>query len=333
MTIHQTRSRRSAFTLIELLVVIAIIGVLIALLLPAVQAAREAARRSQCANNLKQIGLALQNYHSSHNAFPPPKIYSGSCGKPNGRGQTGMVLNTTAFVLILDQMEQSAMFNAYNFQQASASSAWNGNNTKLMGTPLVNSTVTQTAVGSYACPSDGNGPPDIVNMPVTNTSKYARQFALRGNYLLSCSIYDDLSCAASLRPNKKIQGPFFSDVSVSVKDFRDGQSNTMMAGDSVQIHLTPNSGPSWAGGSFGAVHGTVLPPTTANYKSYLPNAQFPGASLKLPTDEVFSSFHPGGINAVFGDGSVRFLKNAIAPPIWYALQTIKGGEIVNGDAY
>ena len=91
--------KRHAFTLIELLVVIAIIAVLIALLLPAVQAAREAARRAQCVNNLKQIGLALHNYVSANDAFPPAKIYAGSCTSSNGGA--GLVLNTTAFTMIL----------------------------------------------------------------------------------------------------------------------------------------------------------------------------------------------------------------------------------------
>jgi prepilin-type N-terminal cleavage/methylation domain-containing protein len=152
---------RRGFTLIELLVVIAIIAVLIALLLPAVQAAREAARRLQCVNNLKQIGLAFQNYHSANNAFPPAKIYSGSCQWSNGG--KGLVLNTTVFTMVLGYMEQLPLYDAYNFSQASANSAWETRmsgssvgpgNTKLLGSQVANTTVVGTMIASYVCPSD-----------------------------------------------------------------------------------------------------------------------------------------------------------------------------------
>ncbi len=105
MTVRPAPRSRFGFTLIELLVVIAIIGVLVALLLPAVQAAREAARKTQCANHLKQIGLALHQYEGSYLAFPPAMIYSGNCVASNGG--KGLVLNTTGFVMILNYMEQA----------------------------------------------------------------------------------------------------------------------------------------------------------------------------------------------------------------------------------
>src|SRR3712207_5906889 len=138
--------RRRGFTLIELLVVIAIIAVLIALLLPAVQGAREAARRAQCTNNLKQIGLALHGYENAHGAFPPAVIYSGSCYYSNGG--RGLVLNTTAFTLLLPYLEQQPLHAAYNFEQASSGSAWQTTmkdggppNTSLIGSPFANTTV------------------------------------------------------------------------------------------------------------------------------------------------------------------------------------------------
>src|SRR5580693_38631 len=114
--------KHRGFTLIELLVVIAIIAVLIALLLPAVQAAREAARRAQCINNLKQIGLGFHNYLTANGGFPPSKIYSGMCLISNGG--PGYVLNTTAFTMILGYIEQTPLYNAYNFSQASSNTTY-----------------------------------------------------------------------------------------------------------------------------------------------------------------------------------------------------------------
>src|SRR5262245_27818195 len=145
--------RRSGFTLIELLVVIAIIAVLIALRLPAVQAAREAARRSQCVNNLKQIGLAMHNYHSTTNSFP-----QGASKNPkNGPGDSDLIWSSwSAQALMLPYLEQQALYSAANF-------SWGINP---FGDPCyqINSTVSNTILNSFMCPSDPNvGRPNINN--------------------------------------------------------------------------------------------------------------------------------------------------------------------------
>src|SRR5438093_6121619 len=129
------------FTLIELLVVIAIIAVLIALLLPAVQAAREAARRAQCTNNLKQLGLALHNYHSSNDTFPIAQ------GMPGTGVDTGSGHGPSALLYLLGQMEQRALFSAFNFDVQATPGASG------VYTPI-NTTVYLTSVATYLCPSD-----------------------------------------------------------------------------------------------------------------------------------------------------------------------------------
>lgn len=148
-------SRRRGFTLIELLVVIAIIAVLIALLLPAVQAAREAARRAQCTNNLKQIGLALHNYHSTHNAVPPGgEAYS--C--PAGGGGWNGPQNYAMKVRLLSYMEGTTITNAINFN---VSAIWNGDScdrSPIVDGYEINRTAAETSVGSFSCPSDTNQP-------------------------------------------------------------------------------------------------------------------------------------------------------------------------------
>jgi prepilin-type N-terminal cleavage/methylation domain-containing protein/prepilin-type processing-associated H-X9-DG protein len=339
MEIGPMRARRG-FTLIELLVVIAIIAVLIALLLPAVQAAREAARRAQCVNNLKQIGLALHNYQSSNNAFPPPKIYSGSCGgKNDANGQT---LNTTGFTLILGFMEQTALYNAYNFSHPSSNAAWNGGNTGLLGSAYTNTTVVSSIVASYACPSD-KFPPDVVTDITTNgpTWAYSRQNARRSNYLFCSSQYTEYDCPPVQGGSPANRGVFFTDLASSFSDITDGSSNTCMVAESKQLHIYDTYGPYWGSGCHTSSHGVVYPPT-ASYSSWAgattPNAPWPfDPSTPDPTKKGYawriSSFHPGGVNVVFADGSVHFIKDTVNSYTWWALQTIRNGEVISSDAY
>lgn len=331
------RARR-AFTLIELLVVIAIIAVLIALLLPAVQAAREAARRAQCVNNLKQMGLALHNYHSSNNAFPPAKIYSGSATTSNGG--KGLVLNTTVFTMILGGMEQTALLNAYNFTQPSSDSAWQSANPTLIGDAAANSTVVGTMISSYVCPSD-DAPRAITSNPMTTSDAYSRNNAMRSNYLASTSVYTEYD--GGTIPSPGYQGAFFNDISTAISDFKDGTSNTLLIGESRQINIYDVFGPYWGAGTHTSTHGRVLTPGDGYARFWLPNASWgdndcPG-NIKacnprgLPYAWVFSSLHSGGINVLMGDGSCRFVKNSISTVTWWSLATIKGGEVVSADSF
>jgi prepilin-type N-terminal cleavage/methylation domain-containing protein/prepilin-type processing-associated H-X9-DG protein len=139
------RRFRYGFTLIELLVVIAIIAVLIALLLPAVQSAREAARRAQCTNNLKQLGLAVHNYHSSFNAFPAEDMWMGATMNTPGNGSWGW--NASWPVCLLPNFEQAPLYNAYNQDWTPADPVYNGGNP-------INTTVSYTALSVLLCPSD-----------------------------------------------------------------------------------------------------------------------------------------------------------------------------------
>jgi prepilin-type N-terminal cleavage/methylation domain-containing protein/prepilin-type processing-associated H-X9-DG protein len=332
-----------AFTLVELLVVIAIIGILVSLLLPAVQGAREAARRTQCTNNMKQIGIALHNYETAHGGLPPAKIYASSCAFLNPGG--GLILNTTGFTMILAQLDQTVLYNSYNFSQTSANSIKvfdnGGVNARLMGDSEVNTTVTSTLVSTFACPSDES--PEVhddPDLPDCCRRTYSRQGARKSNYLLCSAYYTDFDCLgeAKVMPDRYLRGMFFNDISTAFKDIRDGMSVTCMVGESPQVHIDPRMGPYWGSGTHTSTHGRALPPIRPDYIYYLPNAAYstPGTNdnpNNLPYAYDMGSLHPGGLNMLFADGSVHFLKSTINPTTWWGLQTIRGGEIIQADAY
>ena len=271
----------------------------------------------------------MQNYHSSHNAFPPAKIYAGSCNGSNG-GQ-GLVLNTTAFTMILPQLEQTVMANAYNFSQASSGAAWRNSNTNLIGSPMVNTTVVGTVLTFYACPSDDV--PEIITTSATDKAAYSRQFACRSNYLVNSAYYTDYDCIASAKPSRSYQGAFYSDISTAMRDFKDGSSNTLLVGESIQIHSSTSFGPYWGSGTHTSTHGRILPPNNASVSEWMPNGRVIGSTTPLPYAWVFSSAHPGGINTVFADGSVKFIKDSISPYAWWAVATIRGGEVLSSSSY
>jgi prepilin-type N-terminal cleavage/methylation domain-containing protein/prepilin-type processing-associated H-X9-DG protein len=327
--------RYRGFTLIELLVVVSIIGVLIALLLPAVQAAREAARRGQCINNLRQICMALHNYHSANNALPPPKIRTASClGAYTAPPALG-VLNTTGFTMVLSHLDQKPLYDAYNFSQASAPSiGWSATvpNNILIGDPAVNSTVVGSLVSTFYCPSDIV--PVVATVKPANSLTYAILDGRRSDYVLMASRYTEYDCSATAPAKPPDAGMFFTDYSTSFLEVIDGLSNTVMVGESRQEKQSSLFGAYWGAGTHTSTHGTVYPPLSGNAANSLPNAPFETSNPRqLPYAWRISSLHPGGVNMGFGDGSVKYIKNNINIYVWWSLQTMNGNEVISADSY
>jgi prepilin-type N-terminal cleavage/methylation domain-containing protein/prepilin-type processing-associated H-X9-DG protein len=337
-------SRRTrAFTLIELLVVIAIIGVLIALLLPAVQAAREAARRMQCTNNLKQIGLGLHNYEGANGVLPPQHVLSGFGNTVLWWGSWGPGPR------ILPYMEQGPVFDSINFS--------------LPYTSPVNTTAAGLTVSVLLCPSEPKQQVATHGFGLAGVSSYG--FCM-GDWYVWGGFSSQFNRSA-----------FTTNASRRWAEFSDGSSHTLLASEvkTYQPYLRdcgglslikdpnnipdPSAGPldvapEYSGGPCqlagsghsewidGHVHQTGF--TTA----WPPNKRTPGGATRVDSDlsgvremhggPTFAaitarSHHPGGVNALFGDGSAKFVKSTIDGRTWRALGTIAGGEVVSADAF
>jgi prepilin-type N-terminal cleavage/methylation domain-containing protein/prepilin-type processing-associated H-X9-DG protein len=322
------KSRRSGFTLIELLVVIAIIGVLVALLLPAVQSAREAARRAQCTNNLKQIGLALHNYVSSNNVFPIGRGYNGFSGHSR----------------LLFFMEQSGIYNAINFNVSALPSA---------GGYDANGTARAVVVNSFICPSDAADavPSDLAgnnyrmcegtsvvygNIPTdpsgTNYGMPAPNGMFGSNFVIGPHhVLDGLSNTAFF--SEHIKGDYSQAIATERSDtFRPGtypatpdeayQMCQAFDWTNLSFQGYSNIGAPWIYGYHS---------TTSYQNISAPNTR----SCMYPPSRIMTtanSEHPGGVNVLFGDGSVKFVKNSINVQTWRAIGTRKGGEVVSADA-
>src|SRR5688500_12083443 len=256
------RIRRGGFTLVELLVVIAIIGILVALLLPAVQAARAAAARSSCSNNLKQLGLALHNFHDVHGRFPAALIHPGWHGTatPSTRRYKGpevdytnqpnyLIYNHPGFVAMLPYLEQTALHAQYDYQFVSSSRNGNGSSatTGPDPNPNPNRIVATTSLKVMNCASDANPPPQRTNA-ARSPDPYEREDARRSNYLFNLGgpvdqtsgFYENWGTGAG-----NFRGPFGINGAASITTIRDGTSNTIAIGESKQQHLSANYGPFW----------------------------------------------------------------------------------------
>ena len=338
---HSKRPR--GFTLVELLVVIAIIGVLVALLLPAVQAAREAARRMQCSNNLKQIGVALHNYHDAFKAFPPAKLNSGQ-HTSNPQLVQGGIKNTTGWALLLPMLEQQPAYDNYNFNVCSSSATRGGVLSPVMGNDMINHPVYSLRFKVLECPShDGAGDP-YTNAPGTN-DLYSMRDARRTSYLFSTGQYtDDNSPYPNLRSRGlRGLGAFGSDGAASFSDIRDGSSNSLAVGESVNgpaEKVGANWGPWGLCGTRTCCHGVVAAdnntaiagtPITYNAthaRDYHINSAYNNDALGRSFAWTFRSSHPGGAQFLFCDASTHFLPETMDYLTLIRLSYIRDKEVV-----
>ena len=278
---HAPPPRPPAFTLIELLVVIAIIAVLIALLLPAVQAAREAARRTQCVSNLKQVGIALHGYHDTSGTFPA----GGWIALATLPNSTNMNVGWSA--VILPWLEQRPVFDGLNL-------GWTYGN-------AVNSTNGYTVLTVYLCPSEPRK--TFWNQDIGDLFFYAD-----GDY---GGMYGPRGLVFPSDVNNPPRGPMIFNQNVSLAQILDGSSQTILVGEDPE-----------------AIHALWISGHNIFDQSAPINARPP-----LEYGEELTSQHPGGVNALFGDGSVRFLKNTTNVVPLSALCTRATGEVLDASSY
>jgi prepilin-type N-terminal cleavage/methylation domain-containing protein/prepilin-type processing-associated H-X9-DG protein len=365
------KKSRSGFTLIELLVVIAIIGVLIALLLPAVQAAREAARRAQCTNNLKQIGLASANFESTNRTYPPgygafPVNNITSC---TGGPFSGCRIDVLG--QLLPYMEQGSLYAAFNVAIDMC--------TYPIASININATAQTTLISAYVCPSDVGNDRIGLNVAFCNYfaslgasaaqeggSTYSNMEPISGRWgIFTAQVDYSTPVCNNGTPNtdyQKVPG-------ASVADVTDGTSNTAAFAESKRGHEVGSTLPAFDNATCTALFSTnidnfAMPqcdpnarnssyryrgqeyyrafgPTAFYTHTLTPNSQYvdcgtyaDSAALNnfSRTHLAAKSNHPGGVNVAMADGSVRFVKNTINIVPWRGVGTRAGGEVISADA-
>ncbi|MEZ6131006.1 MAG: DUF1559 domain-containing protein [Planctomycetaceae bacterium] len=315
------RSKRMirGFTLIELLVVIAIIAILVALLLPAVQQAREAARRTQCKNNLKQIGLALHNYHDANNSLP-----SGSIVLLNAAGTTYNGHGWTWHASILPYIDQAPMYAAIQGPQDGGLGSEQGGTTSAKQT-LAGATV----MPIFWCPSQPDctlGPQKGGYSPSNYNGNMGTLIGYSGDNCYGGSVTN----AAGMRAPggcMNANGVFFISSSVRFRDVIDGLSTTIFVSEVIDSGGDANM---LGGGGSDRKHcfsggADSNPPTEMS--EYLIAAES-NDPINQYTEEAAGSYHVGGAQFALGDGSVRFISENISMTIYQAISTRAGGEVV-----
>lgn len=320
------RTRARGFTLIELLVVIAIIAILIALLLPAVQQAREAARRTQCKNNFKQIGVALHNYHDTHSVFPYATANAPTNGSGSWPGSGEPVLNHTGWVMLLPYIDQAPLYNEFNFSWATG--VWNPTGGTVVGgtDPNVNTNLELSThrIEAFLCPSDSG--PAIY----TGTSSYGCGVpnSVRSSY--GFSVQSGNPTGRWDQEGQSTRAMFGKNSRCKIRDVTDGLTNTVAV---VETTLDVDDGEtqSWACSSH-VGQGVMFAASRGINNFYCcawrspPNAQYK-AGRNGEWGEPGSQ-HTGGIHVLLGDGSARFVSQNIDATTRVNLSRIADGNVL-----
>lgn len=296
--------KRTGFTLVELLVVIAIIGILISMLLPAVQSVRKAARRTACMNNIRQLGIALHNYEGAFDTFPPART--------DGHSWTG---------IILDYIEQTNVGDLYD-----RSKNWNHQDNQAAITKII---------PTFLCPSNPNG--DAFRLDSIGNGKFAAVMDYAGITQVAPVVYSE----GHAEPVKNRQGGLAIGKGTELRDIRDGLSNTLLITEDVGRpvhHVSTGRGPAelvCGGGNLSVHNDRVRGAGWADTTNMIPVHGFSSDGLTCPgpipvnatnNNEAFG-FHPGMVISLFCDGSVKGINDAISMQQYSELVTRHGGEI------